>query len=159
MDKLNRPRGLVRYDSQQGLAKQTKRFLRPRVYVYACLGAIGLAVASFAFRRHVPFEANLLRLQGAPYVLENDGARIRNSLELHLVNKRGEPVHFTLSAEPEQALDYVIARTDLTLPSLGSQRIPVFVEGPNDRVSRKIRIRVDDGREPRTIEGPFVAPK
>jgi cytochrome c oxidase accessory protein FixG len=158
MTRVKQPVGLIRYDSQQGLTQQKKRFLRPRVYLYAFLGALGLTVASFAVQKHVPFEANLLRLQGAPFVLENEHTRVRNSLELHLVNKRGSEVTFVLSPAPGQDLDYVIARTRVVLPSLGSARVPVFALAPNDGHVRRVRVRVDDGVTPRIIEGPFVAP-
>lgn len=159
MVKLGRPMGLVRYDSLNGLAGKAKRFLRPRLYVYTFLGLLGLTVATFALQRHVPFEANLLRLQGAPFVLEADGQRVRNSVELHLVNKRGNKLTFRLTPEPGQDLEYVIARPMLALDSLASARVPVFVIAPNDGRARKVRVRVDDGIAPRVVEGPFVAPR
>ena len=158
MDKIGRPRGLIRYDSQQGLSGSPRRFFRPRVYLYAFLGLLGLTVATFSLRRHTPFEANFLRLSGAPFVLEQDATRVRNAVELHLVNKRGDSVPFTLSAGQGQGMDYVLGRRELTLPAMGSARVPVFVSAPNDRKARKIELRVDDGREPRMIQGPFVAP-
>jgi cytochrome c oxidase accessory protein FixG len=157
MEKLDRPKGLVRYDSLNGLAKKPKRFLRGRVYLYALLGVLGLVVATFSLQHHVAFEANLLRLQGAPYLLEAE--RVRNALELHVVNKRGEPVTFKLAPAPGQDLTYVLARTSLTLAPFGEQRVPVFVLGPHDRKPRKVRIQIDDGKEPRIIEGAFVAPR
>ncbi len=157
MDKLDRPQGLIRYDSLNGLTKEPRRFWRPRVYLYGALGLLGLAVAAFAVQGHVPFEANLLRLQGAPYLLEGD--RVRNAFELHLVNKRGEPTTFTLAGMVDEDLEYVLARTSITLPSLAAHRVPVFVLGPNDGRARKIRIRIDDGVEPRIVEGAFVAPR
>jgi cytochrome c oxidase accessory protein FixG len=159
MDKLERPRGLIRYDSQAGLKGTPKRFLRPRVYLYAGLGLLGLLVATLSMRSHVAFEANLLRLPGAPFVLEADAARVRNALELHLVNKRGEPVRFVLTPEQTSGMEYVVARRELTLPSMGAARVPVFVTAPNDRKPRKLALQVDDGREPRTVSGPFVAPR
>ena len=158
MDKIGRPRGLIRYDSQNGLTGKPKRFLRPRVYLYAFLGVLGLTVAALAFRGHTPFEANLLRLAGAPFVLEAEGARVRNALELHLVNKRGQPVQFKLSETQEPGMEYVLARRELTLPAMGSAHIPVFVTAPNDRKTRQIELRVDDGHTPRVVRGSFVAP-
>jgi cytochrome c oxidase accessory protein FixG len=159
MGKVGRPAGLIRYDSQQGLTGNARRFWRPRVYLYVFLGALGLAVASFALQRHVPFEANLLRLPGAPFVLESDGKQVRNALELHLVNKRGEAVQFRVEAVAGAGMEYVVARPELTLPPMGSMRIPVFVLAPNDGARRETRIEVHDGRESRIVSGPFVAPR
>ena len=38
---------LVRYDSQRGFETGQRRFLRPRVWVYAVLAVIGITVFSF----------------------------------------------------------------------------------------------------------------
>jgi cytochrome c oxidase accessory protein FixG len=157
MHRLERAPGLIRYDSLNGLRRKPKRFFRPRVYLYAFLGLVGLAVATFALQKHTHFEANLLRLQGAPFVLDAD--KVRNALELHLVNKRGSPVTFALSAADATDIEYVFARRELTLAPLGEQRVPVFAIAPNDKQPRRIRIRIDDGAEPRIAEVPFVAPK
>lgn len=156
MDRLKRPRGLVRYDSLNGLLSKPKRFLRPRAYLYLALGALGLGVAAFAMTRHVSFEANLLRLSGAPYVLE--GSEVRNVLELHLVNKRSEAQKFLLEPEAGPRMRFVIAQPEVELSPLSSQRIPIFVFAPNDHSPRKVRIRVDDGVAPRWVESHFVAP-
>jgi cytochrome c oxidase accessory protein FixG len=158
MDKIGRPRGLIRYDSQQGLTGNPRRFVRPRFWLYVVLGILGLTVAAFSLRQHTPFEANFLRLSGAPFVLEQEAGRVRNAVELHLVNKRGDAVSFTLSAPADDGMEYVLARRQLRLPPMGSARVPVFVSAPNDRKVRKIELRVDDGVEPRVVEGPFVAP-
>ncbi len=158
MTKLSRPRGLIRYDSQNGLAALAKRFWRPRLYVYAALGALGLLVASLTLRTRAPFEANLLRLTSAPYVLEANDTRVRNAFELHLVNKHGAPATFHISGVPAGAMEYVIAQPSLRLGPLEARRVPVFVLAPNDHRARRVRLRVDDGATPRVIEGAFVAP-
>ncbi|HEY1960607.1 MAG TPA: cytochrome c oxidase accessory protein CcoG, partial [Polyangiaceae bacterium] len=66
MDRLGRPRGLVRYDSPHGLAGEKRRILRPRVVLYAVLLGAGAIIASLAFRARTDFEANVVRLPGAP---------------------------------------------------------------------------------------------
>ncbi len=159
MTRLGRAKGLVRYDSLNGLSAKPKQMLRPRLYLYAFLGALGLVVALFALRTRVPFEANLLRLPGAPFLVEDGGSRVRNSFELHLVNKRGQEVTFTIEPEAGQDLDYVVGRKEVMLKPLGAARVPVFVSGPRDEKARVIRLRIDDQLEPRTVEGAFVAPK
>jgi cytochrome c oxidase accessory protein FixG len=159
MVRTKQPTGLIRYDSLTGLAGLTRRFLRPRVYVYAVLGAVGLLVATLSVRARTPFEANLLRLQGAPFVVENDGTQVRNALELHLVNKHAGPVTFTLLGEQASQLRYVFAQPRVKLESLRALRVPVFVTAPNDGARRLLKIRVSDGSSSRVVEAPFVAPR
>ena len=85
MDKLGKPRGLVRYDSLAGLEGQPRRFWRPRVGLYAVLLLLGITVFTIAATRRTEFEANLLRMQTSPWQI--DGDTITNPLTLHLVNK------------------------------------------------------------------------
>jgi len=158
MSKLQRPRGLIRYDSQSGLSRQPRRFWRPRVYVYAAFGVLGLLVATLLTRTRVPFEANLLRLSSVPYLLEDDGARVRNALELHVINKHGEARTFRVLGVPGAGLDYTIGIPSTKIESLASVRVPVFVLAPNDGKRRIVRLRVDDGDAPRELETPFIAP-
>jgi cytochrome c oxidase accessory protein FixG len=158
MRRLERPEGLIRYDSQRGLDGEPRRFLRPRLALYAALGLLGLGVASFAVRARTPFEANLLRLPGAAFSLEDANTRVRNALELHLVNKQPRETTFELAADTRQGLDYVLAVRTVVLPPLGERHIPVFVSGPNDGHERSVRIMVRDGREAREVTGSFVAP-
>lgn len=158
MTKLGRPKGLIRYDSQNGLAGLVKRFWRPRVYVYVALGALGLVVATLLVRTRTPFEANLLRLSSTPYVLEAEGTRVRNALELHLINKRGDSVEFQIAGVDDGSIDYVIGIPRITLRSLEERRIPVFALAKNDHQRRVLRLRIDDGTAPREFSIPFVAP-
>jgi cytochrome c oxidase accessory protein FixG len=158
MHKLDRPTGLVRYDSQRGLAREARRFLRPRVIIYAALGLLGLVVTVGLVRTRQPFEANLLRLPGAPFVLAADGRRVKNALELHVINKRGGAGTFRVRGAPDSGIVYVVGMPSVRLGSLQSVRIPIFVEAENDAVPRQVRVTVDDGQTTRTLETSFIAP-
>jgi cytochrome c oxidase accessory protein FixG len=140
MDKLGRPRGLIRYDSTNGLAKQPKRLLRSRLYAYTALGALGLAAATFAFSGRVDYEANMLRAVGAPYTI--DGDVVTNSLRVHLVNKRSETTTFTLAPAPVDGATFIVPLAEVTLPPLGYADAPIFVSVPRARFEGEFPIRV-----------------
>jgi cytochrome c oxidase accessory protein FixG len=125
MDKLKRPRGLIRYDSLRGLRGEPRRILRPRLYVYTVLLVIGVIVATFAFRGRKPFEANIVRLAGAPYT-RSEGT-IRNAFEFHLVNKDAVEVSFDLEPAAIEGLTFMFPMQHIELPALGARRIPFFV--------------------------------
>jgi cytochrome c oxidase accessory protein FixG len=88
MGKLGRARGLIRYDSLDGLEGRPRRFVRPRLVVYSALMAIGAVIALAATRKRSDFESTLLRLPGAPYTV--DAEQVTNALQIHLVNKRNQ---------------------------------------------------------------------
>jgi cytochrome c oxidase accessory protein FixG len=163
MDKLRRPRGLVRYDSYRGLLHEPRRVLRPRLALYAVLGAMGLAASLVALRRHTLYEANILRLQGLPYVLEGDF--VRNAFDIHLVNKHRARVTFALEPDTSRGERFVLPLRAVTLEPLAGRDVPVFASLPvaRYRAGATVRIRVvPQGlprAEARTVEAPFLGPQ
>jgi len=129
MVKLDRPKGLIRYDSQEGLRGHKTRWVRPRTIAYAIFFVAGGVVAFFAARTREPFEANVLRLPGAPYT-HQEGA-IRNSFEVHLVNKESHAEHYTLSVDVDPGYQTVMPMKTIELQAQSAQRIPVFVSVPD----------------------------
>jgi polyferredoxin len=144
MDKLERPRGLIRYDSLRGLRGEERKFLRPRLYGYTAALVVGAVVAFFAFRSREPFEANLVRLPGAPYT--HEGGALRNAFELHVVNKQGTATTFEIEpSDDAHDLAFVIAMPKVEIEPLGSRRVPVFVtmDQAKFRGDRPFEVRVE----------------
>jgi cytochrome c oxidase accessory protein FixG len=158
MTRLSRPTGLIRYDSQNGLSGQPRHVLRPRLYMYVALGLLGLAVASFALSSREPFEANLLRAVGAPFAREADG-RVRNALELHLVNKAAEARRFSIAAPSDDGLTYTIAQPELELGPMAARRVPLLVTGAPEGKPRKIVLTVRSADATRRVEAAFATPR
>lgn len=100
MDKLGRPRGLVRYDSLNGLNRKPRRILRPRLYVYTALLLIGATVALLSFSTVRPVDVSIVRMGGRPYFITTD--TVRNQFNLRLINKHDTALslHFTLEGAP-----------------------------------------------------------
>lgn len=128
MDKLGRARGLIRYDSQRGLEEGRRRFLRPRVAVYAALLLIGAAVFTVASLSRAPFEVHLVRTPGPAFVL-TDGM-VQNSFRLHLVNKLPERRTFDLAGQAPAGGELVLGMSQVTVDSLADARIAVIVRVP-----------------------------
>lgn len=161
MDKLKRPRGLIRYDSFRGLHEGTRRFFRPRLVLYGVLGVLGLGALTFSLVHTHPFEATLLRLPGTAFTLE--GTRVRNAFELHLVNKRGMKMQFALAPGQEAAgVQYVIAADSIELDPLQNRTIPVFVTAEGSKAPKTITVVVspkDMPDEAQTVQASFLAPR
>ncbi|MGE3175654.1 MAG: cytochrome c oxidase accessory protein CcoG [Planctomycetota bacterium] len=142
MTKLGRPTGLVRYDSQRGFDTGQRKFLRPRVFLYAFLLVLGVSVFAFAASRRTPFEANLVRPPGPAFTVEGD--RLRNLMELHLVNKLPGRAAFRIEAEAPDGVEVTIAQRAPELDSLQDLRIPVIAEQAADRFEpgQEVTLRV-----------------
>jgi cytochrome c oxidase accessory protein FixG len=156
MGKLERPRGLVRYDSLRGLRGEKRRIVRSRVLIYTAFLLVGLLVAIFALRRREPFEAHLLRLPGTPYTY--DVGLVRNAYEIHLVNKSSTTATFTLTAVSDGNVQVIVPMTDVELEPLGSRRIPVFATVPESdfESGHFIIIHVESAQRSRDVRATFL---
>ncbi len=126
MMKIGQKPGLIRYDSLNGLNGLARRILRPRIYLYTLLMVIGVTVFSIALSRRHGFEAHILRLTEAPFIIEN--GIIRNQYAFHLVNKSPDKSTFTITPKILPGVSFVMPLQNVELESLGDKRIPVFVE-------------------------------
>ncbi len=144
MDKLGRPRGLVRYDSLNGLSGKPRRIVRPRVVLYTALLVLGSVVAFLATRRRTDFEAALLRLPGAPYTTES--GVVRNALEVHLVNKRAERIDYRIDVDAAEAMTVVVPIPTVSVDSLSDVRVPLFLSVPREQFHAEFPVRVRIGR-------------
>ena len=158
MDRLGRPRGLIRYASTAGLAGGKTRFLRLRIIIYSALMIVGLVVAALAFGKHADFEANLLRLPGPPYTFEGDS--IVDGFEVHVVNKTSHAEEYVLAAEgdaPEASIDLPLPV--VRLGPLEGTRVPVLVSVPRAAYKHDfaLRLHVRTKSEPeKVIVGRFL---
>jgi cytochrome c oxidase accessory protein FixG len=161
MDKLGRSRGLVRYDSEDGLAGNPRKVVRSRMVLYSVLLAVGTVVAFMATRKHRDFEVSLLRLPGEPYTME--GGEVRNALQLHIVNKRSGATTYRMEVEPADGMTAVLPMPTVTLPALSDTHVPVFLSVPRERFHGgfPVRVRVsrsDDARDTLLVAGSFLGP-
>jgi cytochrome c oxidase accessory protein FixG len=129
MTRLNRPRGLIRYDSQTAFAGTKTRWLRPRTALYGLLLLIGASVAIWALSTVRPASLGVTRITGAPYIVSADF--VRNQFLVRLVNKRNEPARFQLRLEHAPA---GLRQTGLLglveLPALGEIVQPLVLQQP-----------------------------
>ena len=113
MGKLDRPKGLIRYDSFNGFAGQARRFLRPRIYAYMALASLGLAamlvVASLKAR---PYNATVSRVGGAGFY--SDASAVRNIYKVRFINKRNQPATVTIRLSDEAPEGYEVSGSGQT---------------------------------------------
>lgn len=86
MDKVERPRGLIRYDSYNGIAEKKKRRFTTRMVAYTCvlLALVGLEVFLLNYRSEV--ETLILRTPGNLYQKVDDN-HLSNLYNFEIVNK------------------------------------------------------------------------
>ncbi len=96
MDRVGRPRGLIRYATQDGLAGMPRRFFQPRAVIY--LVALGGFVAAFALSLGMRPDADvtLLRGTGEPFTVEPDGL-VLNQVRIRIANRSRAAHSYTIT--------------------------------------------------------------
>jgi cytochrome c oxidase accessory protein FixG len=96
MDKMDYPRGLIRYTSENALAGDKTHWLRPRIIGYSLVLLCMVTVFSFQVFGRVPIELSALRDRTQLYLTTDDGA-IENLYTLQLANKDEARHEFVIS--------------------------------------------------------------
>ena len=132
MDKMNYPRGLIRYSSENGLvngwdrATLLKRILRPRVLIY---GAILLLVAttfvaSLALRS--PFRVNVIRDRGVMARMVGNGVA-ENVYRLQIMNATETTQRYRIDVQGPRGMAMAQA-VDIELAPVEERLVPVTVK-------------------------------
>jgi cytochrome c oxidase accessory protein FixG len=160
MDKLGKPRGLIRLSSQEALETRSsskKKILRPRTVVYPAIIAVLLGLMGFVLERAGEADVTVLRQLNAPFVLDDAGA-VRNQLRVKVVNRASGPRTYALAIPGIDASDMIAPQFPLTVEENDSITTPVFVTLPKDRFEDgqlpiQVRVTTEEGFEE---EVPFL---
>ena len=164
MQKIERPRGLIRYDSLNGLKRLPRKFIRPRVIAYTFLLLLGAAVMTYSFSTFKPATITLVRMTGAPSLLEGD--KVRNQFVIRVINKRDEPAAFRMDVlDAPAGVAVTGADAPFTVEPLGEKLMPVVLTFPREKMGAgrgefPVRIRVTGADGKLTLEktATFLGP-
>lgn len=85
MEKINRPLGLIRYDSEKGIREGNKKIITPRVLAYSAVLALLILIQGFLLTQRTDVDVLLLRAPGTLYQ-EIDDTYIRNVYNYQIRN-------------------------------------------------------------------------
>ncbi len=104
MDKVGLPRGLVRYSTENAMAKHLTpseimgHIVRPRILVYTVILAIIVALAGWFLAHRVPLKVDVIRDRSTLAREAQDG-RIENVYTLQIMNTEERPHRYKVSVE------------------------------------------------------------
>ena len=125
MDKVGSPRGLIRYTSQDALAKKPIRMLRARTVIYPLLLVIVTSALGYAISTKYGFDARLIRGKGLPFTTQERGV-ISNSFNLRLVNRTDSAQRYQLTiVEPADVRLEVLDETTVALEPGETSMVPI----------------------------------
>lgn len=126
MEKMEYPKGLISYTTEQRLEGKTSHILRPKSIAYAVL----LVVMSSAFLLHilnrVPLELDVIRDRGALFQLNGMG-QIENSYTLKIMNMTDQDQRFRIEVAGIPEIQ-IATRSELVIKSGEVASLPTIVE-------------------------------
>ena len=162
MEKVGRPKGLIRYSSRAALAGKGKHFLRVRTVLYPL--AFTLVFGAFVYQITHKAEADITLLgpQGAPFTLTPDGT-VTNELRVRIANRTGIVHQYTVEITGAEGLKLIAPLNPLPVQPGRTETMPLFVLLPRDAFEegvRTVNVRVTDGARfagefPYRLAGPM----
>lgn len=153
MDKVGRPRGLIRYASLNELEGNPDKpmALRPRVWVYTAILALSLGGILYGLSSLAAIELNVLHERAPLFVQLSDGS-IQNKYTLKVLNKSEQDLAVRIQAEAPVPLELQGAEEPLrakhgeTTPRIVFVRIDrEHLEGDSIPVIFRLVTELDDG--------------
>lgn len=155
MDKMNYPRGLIRYSTENAIAQRytpatvLRRALRPRVLIYAML-LVGLTLAmAWSLANRPPLRINVEKDRNT-LAREADDGTIENIYRLQILNTGDDARRLRIAVSGEAPLA-VAGETALNVPGGESGAATVVVRAEPGSLAagaHSIVFVVDDGAEP-----------
>ncbi len=143
MEKVNYPKGLIRYTSERGILEKLtdsqvrKRLFRPRVLIYTALMAIIIAVFFGSLATRETLRVDIIRDRGA-LGREVAGGLIENVYRLQILNASEEALKLSITAQGLPDLHVLSGgggkqpATDIEVPATANLLLPVVVQAPYD---------------------------
>jgi cytochrome c oxidase accessory protein FixG len=156
MDRIGRPRGLIRYTTRDELAGATRRILRPRIVLYPLLLAVVFGTLGWALAHRGSAEVTVLRGLGSPFTLLPSG-EVSNQIRIKIVNRSEADHRYRIDVVAADAARLIAPENPVAVAAGQAFTTTVFVTAPSRGFSKgeqTIRIRVDDGSD-FSVEVPY----
>jgi len=135
MSKINKPKGLIRYESEENIAHSKKSKFNWRLAGYSFVLVALLSVLVILLTTRDDVDARILRTAGQLYQEMPDG-KISNLFNIKLANKTRHDVPVTLKLENIKGEIEVVAR-ELIVPKESYFQTPFFVKIDSSLITRR----------------------
>ncbi len=144
MDKIGRPRGLIRYSSQEAMETGRARWLRSRVVLYPLVLLAVLILFVIVLSTTKDADVTFLRNRATPYRVLDDGS-IANVVMLNIINRDDAERTYDAALVGDGSLE--TAELPLTLEPGAGETVALHVTLPRGRFERgraAVTLRVSD---------------
>jgi len=142
MDKIKRPRGLIRYASINSIEKKLKWRFTPRAIGYSSLLTVLVTVLVILLLNRTDFSVTILRTAGLLYQ-EQPNNMVSNLYDLNMVNKTFNEIPVTLKLENLEG-ELKIVGKDIVMEPQGNIDSKFLILLPKNELS-KMNTPIDIG--------------
>ncbi len=166
MDKVNRPKGLIRYaslDEIEGKPK-VKLFTRPRVIIYVSVLFVAFTGILYGLMNLGAMSVSVLHERQPLFVRLSDGS-IQNKYIIKVVNKAERKLNVSIDVEGLEGMEMAGKKSLTSIPKGKVLPITVFLKVPLSTLTKSINsifFKVSDSEDPNIsskYKSMFMGPK
>ena len=161
MDKVGLQRGLIRYASENQIAKGSSFHFTTKMKAYTTVLFILVAAMAVMILTRKTVDTYISRVKGQLYQ-EVDGGKLSNLFEAKVINKTNKPIQVELRPEGIDGDIKLVGAQTLSLKAEAVNEITFFLEVPKSEVherSNNISIGVySEGRKIQSVKTKFLGP-
>lgn len=116
MEKINKPKKLIKYASLNGIEGNAKFKFTPRMILYSVILAVLLGILGYLLAIRTDYSINILRTPGMLFQ-EQPGGKVSNVYDLNIVNKTFKETPVTLKLESPENGELKLVGKDIILKS------------------------------------------
>ena len=159
MDHVNKPKGLIRYASENGIASKQKMTYSWRLKMYTIVLTLLLSFLAILLITRADIAARILRTPGQTYqLLENN--KISNLYNIKLVNKTRKNIHLDIKLENIEGEIKQVSPVDV--PKESYFQTSFFITLKNEQLkARKTKIKIglyENGHKVDVLTAVFLGP-
>lgn len=160
MESVKRPKGLIRYDSEKGIAEKTKLAFTTRMKAYSAVLLVLIGVEAFLLLTRSDFDATILRAKGMLYQ-EQPNNEISNLYTIKLINKTRDSMPVNLKVENIDAKIEVVGK-ELGIQKEGVSEGTFFIYLNKSKLhARKTKLEIgvySNNKKIKTVKTNFLGP-
>ncbi|MCY7329521.1 MAG: cytochrome c oxidase accessory protein CcoG [Saprospiraceae bacterium] len=161
MEKVNRPKGLIRYDSMTAIESGVRKIFTPRVYAYTGVLLALLILDVFLIARRGVIETIILRSPGQLYQ-QKDDTHLTNLYTYVIINKSARELPVRLQSANPNVHIQVVGKEQLSIAKGEKVEGAFFVQMSQDELEgRKTPIVIEvisNGKKIDAVETNFMGP-
>ena len=162
MVKVDKPKGLIRYASENSITNGVKLKFNARIKAYTTVLVLLISLLTFLLASRTDLDVTLMRTSGMTYTNLPDG-RLSNLYNLKLVNKTHEDIDFTLKLENLPGEIELVGSGGLKIKKEDYAHLQFFVKLKKEEVTNwKTEVKIgmyESDKKIKTIKAKFIGPE